>query len=129
MLLLGICTMAFFPMKAGDLLWYLVVDDAKRVEINELIENCDWQWTVKGESVTGYEITSKKNGKSIFQPTPGVYIGENLILPGKSGVYWSSKIHEDLGFAYNLNIGKYRYEWYWGIFERGFSVRPVQKNK
>lgn len=87
------------------------------------------QWTVKGESVTGYEITSKKNGKSIFQPTPGVYIGEELILPGKSGVYWSSKIHQDLGFAYNLNIGKYRYEWYWGIFERGFSVRPVQKNK
>jgi len=64
-------------------------------EIQELIkpENCDWTWVdnVNGTGISGYNVTSKKNGNILFIPA-GKYIPhEDYITPTKvQGLYWSS---------------------------------------
>ena len=65
-----------------------------KAEIDELKSNCIWQWT-KQNGVSGYKITSKKNGNSIFLPAAGwrniTYLNEQ----GAYGDYWSSTPDEN----------------------------------
>ena len=94
-------------------------------EITELHEQCTWTWTSQN-GVNGYEVTSKKNGKSIFLPAAGFLYETSLDHVGKTGCYWSSLLYTDEPFgAYYLAIvstftsGEYSYRSY------GFTVRPV----
>ena len=94
-------------------------------EITELREQCTWTWTSQN-GVNGYEVTSKKNGKSIFLPAAGFLYETSLDNVGKTGCYWSSLLYTDEPFgAYYLAIvstftsGEYSYRSY------GFTVRPV----
>ena len=98
-----------------------------KAEIEELRDekNCMWKWTTQGGH-TGYKVTSKKNGNSIFLPSAGNRCGSSLDDAGGSGFYWSSTSDEsDARRAHGLHfyyfhpypVGPYRY--------CGLTVRPV----
>ena len=79
-----------------------VSDDAARVnwgngwriptmeEFNELIDNCDINWT-KLNNVGGCKFTSKINGKSIFLPASG-YMASSDSSVGELGYYWTATL-------------------------------------
>ncbi len=94
-------------------------------EIDELLNNCTWEWTTQNE-VNGYKVTSKTNGNSIFLPAAGCRYDTNTYSVGSYGDYWSSSLNEiSPGNAWGLDF-RSDY-WYRGSNFRsyGFSVRPV----
>ena len=94
-----------------------------RDEINELCNNCTWQWTtyngVNGQLVTG------PNGSSIFFPAAGT--GSDHSNNRYYGYYWSATAYGS-DFAYNLyvNSGIHGYMDY-HRWLHGFPVRPVSE--
>lgn len=104
-------------------------------EMNELIKNCDWEWT-QINGTNGYLITGK-NGNSIFIPSPGYFDGimHNISIRvyqnEKNGVsVWTSKQLDDkIDQAYFLGetifepIGCRNYYKY-----TGHPIRPVTTN-
>ena len=62
-----------------------------RSEQADLIENCTWTWTSLN-GVTGYKVTSKKNGKSIFLPAAGYRVDEFSKVSGTYICYWSNTL-------------------------------------
>ncbi len=99
-------------------------------EWTELRDNCTSEWTsVNG--VSGYMLTSKINGNSIFLPAAGCAIGDT-VYPGTNGYYWSSRLYGDKLEAYacnfyyvsaankSISVGRTP-RWYGG------SIRPVLK--
>ncbi len=93
-------------------------------EMEELEDNCTWEWTAQGGK-DGYCVTGS-NGNSIFLPAAGCYYGDSISYAGSDGYYWSS-LHGDgypfgsydLGFD-SVYLGKNNYDRYYG-----HSVRPV----
>lgn len=63
-------------------------------EWQELDQNCRWKVVTK-QGVAGFQITSKKNGKSIFLPAPGFMSGKYTQAPGVYGSYWMNSIRDD----------------------------------
>ena len=58
-------------------------------DFTELSNNCNWQWkTINGQ--TGYKLTSKINGNSIFLPAAGNRDATSLSNTGTYGFYYSS---------------------------------------
>ena len=94
-------------------------------EMQELIDNCTWTWTTQN-GVSGYKVTSKTNGNSIFLPAAGSRYGASLTNAGNDGYYWSSRPSSNV-YAYYLTFFSisrevrdyYRY--------RGYSIRPVRE--
>ena len=101
-------------------------------EFAELLnsDNCTWTLTSMitsdGSSISGYQVTSVKNGNSIFLPASGHRNNGSLNGHGAKGYYWSSTLYS--GDAYNAcylyfnsnapycsNHNRYR----------GLTVRPV----
>ena len=73
-------------------------------EYEELIDtnNCTWECIARN-GVRGYEVTSKKNGNSIFLPAAGYRVGSYLNFAGSYGYYWSSSLDPRYSFcAYGL---------------------------
>ncbi len=103
-------------------------------EYKELLNSdyCSWSWvTMKdsnGADITGYKVTSKKNGNSIFFPTSGGHLDDALILDGQNGFFWAASVStiEDGLYAYALNFGEGGYHFF-SSYDRyhGFPVRPV----
>ena len=93
-------------------------------EMQELIDNCDWEWT-KQNNVKGYKVTGV-NGNSIFIPETGLW-EESTFYSGScvSSCYWSSSVSGGNSDAYYLSFSnsslgvndKYRY--------LGYSIRPI----
>ena len=98
-----------------------------KAEIEELIDNCDYEWTTLN-GVEGGRFTSRKNGKSIFLPVAGGRAGTSLDDAGSKGTYWSSTPLEGstLG-AYCLFFGSDFLDWDWCSRAIGQSVRPVSE--
>lgn len=102
-------------------------------EWQELVLNCDWQWTSRN-GVNGYLVTAD-NGNSIFLPAAGrLYHDGSANANGYEnlgGFYWTSTLAEDDGvnyLAYRMNFGD---TWYgqsasYDAPELGFTIRPVQ---
>lgn len=62
-----------------------------KAQIDELLENCTWEWTTLNE-VNGYKVTSKKPGytdRSIFLPVTGKYEDGKVFNYRSHGYYWS----------------------------------------
>lgn len=96
-------------------------------EFNELIINCKWKWTTRN-GVRGYEVTSRKNGNSIFLPATGCFNGESCNHHGSIGYYWSSLPDgtDDAGCLYFYDMGG-RGSYVARVRYNGRSVRPVTK--
>ena len=102
--------------------WRLPTQD----EWQELIDGCEWEWTtLNGKS--GYRVTSRKNGKSIFLRAAGCRTDGNLRRAGTLGLYWSSTPSSATSFAFSL-----RFDSNVHIVDDlrrrdGMSVRPVSE--
>ena len=95
------------------------------VQIQELCDNCTWQWTqrngVNGQLVTG------PNGNTMFLPAAGYRWDESLYCVGSYGYYWSRTLFSsnpsnavDLGFS----SGDVKRDYYYR--NNGFTVRAVR---
>jgi hypothetical protein len=104
-----------------------------RPEFTELCDTtyCTWTWTSRtnssNETINGYEVTSKKNGNSIFLPASGYRSGSRLKEHGSGGYYWSGTLNGyGTSYAYVLIFGS------GGVYSDngsyrclGHTVRPV----
>ena len=96
-------------------------------EFDELLSNCTWTWTTQN-GVSGYKVTSKKNGNSIFLPAAGWRNGASLYYQGAYGYYWSSTPHgSDSSYAYYLVFTSGSHGTSWDGRDEGRSVRPVSE--
>ena len=96
-------------------------------EIEELEDNCDYEWTTLN-GVKGGKYTSRKNGNSIFLPAAGGRRGTSLYSAGEYGIYWSSTpIEGDTQHAYCLYFYSGYHDWIWYDRDYGRSVRPVSE--
>ena len=76
-------------------------------EVIELIDNCSWTWTTQN-GVSGYKVTSKTNGNSIFLPVAGYRDGTSIYSVYSYGCYWSSSLRESSPHTasyLNFNLG------------------------
>ena len=104
------------------------------VEMLELIDNCNYEWTIQN-GINGLKMTSKKNGNFIFLPAAGcsfasLPFGEvcyvNHHKEGIQGYYWTSSLNA--GQCYKaLSLGIDNMGWLWGAQERfeGQTIRAV----
>ncbi len=113
-------------------------------QIDELVENCTWNWTeqnhVKGVKVTG------PNGNSIFFPAAGYLNNDNGAnnAVGRMGYYWSAEVnacaacdyYDDCGwclsFSQDINnstphLGELDKNSDYMTREYPFPIRPVSK--
>ena len=96
-----------------------------RAEQDELREKCKWEWTTVN-GVSGYKVTSKKNGNSIFLPAAGCRHGTGVGYRGSDGNFWSSSLSSSYsGSACYLLFGSGGRGWYNYYRYYGHSVRPV----
>lgn len=63
-------------------------------QLKELLDkdNCTWTWiTQKGTN--GYNVTSKKNGGSLFFPAAGYRYAGSIENAESAGYYWSRSLN------------------------------------
>ena len=95
-------------------------------EFQELKDQCIWTWTSQGGH-SGYRVTSKTNGNSIFLPAAGGRFRESLFNVGSYGYYWSAG-PSNTTYGRNLSFySSYVYPQYYNSRAYGFSVRPVSE--
>lgn len=95
-------------------------------QIQELIDNCTWQWTQQN-GVNGHLVTGP-NGNTMFLPAAGYRWYESLRGAGLCGSYWSRTLYSSSpGDAYNLDfvLGSWS-DWDYGYRVYGQSVRAVR---
>jgi hypothetical protein len=93
-------------------------------QIQELCDNCTWQWTLRngvdGELITG------PNGNTMFLPAAGSRFNESFCEAGWLARYWSRALHSiNPGGAYRFGSGDWSDDWY-GIRYDGYPVRAVR---
>jgi hypothetical protein len=99
-------------------------------QIEELVDstNCSWVFTTLN-GVHGYQVTSVRNGNSIFLPAAG--FGEDMKNAeggtlGTNGNYWSSTINQDYPYDANtLAFGPDYIDADWRPRYMPISIRPV----
>ena len=95
-------------------------------EFQELKDQCIWTWTSQGGH-SGYRVTSKTNGNSIFLPAAGLRTGKSLYYVGSNGIYWSAGPYSDK-YGCNLYFSSSSVNPQNYYFRAcGFSVRPVSE--
>lgn len=97
-----------------------------QAELKELRDQCTSEWTTVN-GVSGYKMTSKTNGNSIFLPAAGrldvYYHAEN----GTAGYYWSSQCASSsvvYGIGLNFNDSETNYN-YTARRWNAYAIRPV----
>lgn len=93
-------------------------------EFNELLDHCTWTWT-KQNGVSGYKVSSKSNGNSIFLPAAGQKWDDEYANPGSTGYYWSSTLSGNSAAARGLCLYSGKKEWMNYSRDTGHSIRPV----
>ncbi len=102
----------------------------------ELVTSCTWTWTTQS-GITGYLITSNRNGNSIFLPAGGCYKKTALNFCSSGNFrccYWSSNFKDDAsnnGIGITLGFGSSDIDYLdddgngisWRCY--GYSVRAV----
>ncbi len=103
--------------------WQMPSDD----QLEELVQSCSWQWTQRN-GVNGYLITGP-NGKTMFLPLTGFYVGSSRVRAGFDGEYWSRTLFtEYYSSSRACYLTFYDEDWYWFATARfyGLPVRPVR---
>ncbi len=98
--------------------WRMPTDN----ELQELIAFTNREWATKN-GISGYILTSKTNGNSIFLPATG-YCKDGQILMG-DGFYWSKKIAKLPYRAKALGISKTYYFSSENDRHQGLAIRAV----
>ena len=105
-----------------------------REEMDELHDNCIWEWTTLN-GVNGYRVTSKKQGytdRSIFLPAAGSKYNGRYEY-GSNGNYWSRSLMTDpygdgsviCGTGACIRFNNNQVVVGWESRDAGLSVRPV----
>ncbi len=94
-------------------------------EIEELIDNCNWEWRESWNGVAGCLVTGS-NGNSIFIPAAGYCDGSSLDFLGYSGSYWCSTSYNYLG-AYQLYFNSNSHYIGNNFLYDGQSIRAVSE--
>lgn len=98
-------------------------------EMQQLLEKCT-KTVIRMNGVPGLKLTGP-NGRSIFLPFGGEYIGKQHRGEFKYGKYWSASLfssHSDKSAAYCLSIYEDGSASNHGSFRQyGFNIRPVLK--
>lgn len=93
-------------------------------ELDELRNQCTWEWTTKGGHY-GYKVTGP-NGNSIFLPAAGFRSGADSYDAESVGFYWSATSRESsTQYACSLDFLSGDRGTYWSGRYVGRSVRPV----
>ena len=101
-----------------------------KAEIDELIENCTWEW-IQLNGMNGQLITGP-NGNTMFLPAVGERIETNMYNLGVAGNYWSRSlfiINETVSFptaAYKLYLTDAGLTWNTAERSCGLPVRAVR---
>lgn len=96
-----------------------------KTEIEELIYQCEWEWTAIN-GISGYKVIGK-NGNTIFLPVTGEIVADKSNSP-QSGFYWSGSANSDvLGeeahyLYFDENTKAHMYN---GARWHGMAIRPV----
>ncbi len=96
-------------------------------EIQELVQNCTWEWTLQNDRY-GCRATSVRNGNSIFLPAAGYSFASTLDHAGQYGYYLSATPYgdEEACEAYCLLFGSQLEVSLSSLYRvNGHSVRPV----
>ena len=94
-------------------------------QIQELRDNCTWQWTQRN-GVNG-QLGTGPNGNTIFLPAAGYRWGESLYDAGSWGLYWSRALSPvSSNYACGLDFGSCYVGWSNNGRSNGFSVRAVR---
>lgn len=94
-------------------------------EMNELVQQCDWEWTAL-DGINGYRVTSRTTGGSIFLPAAGYKEGQEVLFAGSAGRYWTATRH-----PYHANCAMelfFSSDFHYAYFYRrlrGYPIRPV----
>lgn len=97
----------------------------QKTEINELINQCEWEWTTIN-GMSGYKVIGK-NGNSIFLPVTGEIVADKSNSP-QSGFYWCGNANSDVFgqeahyLYFDENNKTYMYN---GVRWHGMAIRPV----
>ncbi len=98
-------------------------------EMQELIDNCVWEWT-QLKDTHGFKVTGP-NGNNIFLPAAGNKEDKDVSNPGKYGGYWTSVPMSDNSKSMASNLyfyGTTSYKLFnlqWSNRYTGRSIRPV----
>ena len=95
-------------------------------EFQELKDQCIWTWTSQGGH-SGYRVTSKTNGNSIFLPAAGWRSGKSLYYVGSNGLYWSAGPYSNTYGCSLYFFSSYVNPQAYSGRANGFSVRPVSE--
>ena len=100
-------------------------------EIDELVDNCTWEWTevngVKGQLITG------PNGNTMFLPAAGYFLEYSVSAVGVSCHYWSRSLLVLTptfiipNSAYTLMINEQSLAWSSSDRDIGHPVRAVRR--
>lgn len=99
-------------------------------EMQELLDNCTWEWTsISG--VPGYKVTSNKEGftsNSIFLPAAGYRVGGALNSADVMCYYWTSTPSPANNAVSKYLTGSKDAKYlYWSNRFQGYSIRPVRE--
>ena len=94
-----------------------------RIEFEELINSCTWNWSTQN-GINGYKVTGT-NGNCIFISVAGYRYGENLSDAGSCGHYWSRSIDMYQYKAPFLFIYSGKYVLNLNSHWFGFTIRPI----
>ena len=94
-------------------------------QIQELRDNCGWQWTQRN-GVNG-KLGTGPNGNTIFLPAAGVRWIKSLSGVGSNGSYWSRMLYSsNPHYAYSLGFNSGNGRWYRNHRDDGLTVRAVR---
>ena len=94
-------------------------------QLQELVENCRWEWTVYA-GVRGVQFTGS-NGNTIFIPGGGYRYYDIWSGDDDGGICWSRTIDPEYNHAFYMNF--YLWDVDYNFSSRrmdGFTVRPVR---
>ena len=103
------CTTILPEDDAATMLWKEGWRMPSKEEMDELLEKCQWEWTVQN-FVQGYKVTGP-NGNSIFLPATGCLNYQGKYGQYQKGYYWTADV--------NADTPKECYYLYFGVEKQG----------